>query len=48
MEITPVIESSWLGLLNNEFQSDYFKEIKQSLISEKQKGSEEINWSLVN
>ena len=39
MEMAPVIESRWLELLNNEFQSDYYKVIKQSLISEKQKGS---------
>ena len=39
MEINPKIESSWLELLNNEFRSDYFKEIKRLLITEKQKGT---------
>ena len=39
MKVSPDIESSWLDLLAHEFNSDYFKEIKRSLISEKQKGS---------
>jgi len=34
MTKTPKIESSWLEVLEDEFQKDYFKEIKQFLVND--------------
>lgn len=34
MKITPKIEESWLLILKDEFQKDYFKNIKQTLIND--------------
>lgn len=34
MEITPKIEASWLEVLKEEFEKDYFKEIKQKIIDD--------------
>lgn len=35
--ISPVIENSWLELLSDQFQSDYFKRLKEFLVDEKKK-----------
>ncbi len=35
--VNPKIDSSWLAVLNNEFQSDYFARLKSFLIDEKLK-----------
>lgn len=35
-EIKPEIDQEWLEVLNDEFQKDYFKDIKQFLVKEKQ------------
>lgn len=37
MSINPQIEESWKGVLYNEFQKDYFVQLKQFLIEERQK-----------
>lgn len=37
-EIKPEIDQEWLEVLNEEFQKDYFKDIKQFLVKEKQNG----------
>lgn len=34
------LESSWKAVLNNEFNQDYFKQIKQFILQEKAKGKE--------
>jgi uracil-DNA glycosylase len=34
------IESSWKALLKNEFNEDYFTNIKQFILNEKAKGKE--------
>ena len=34
-KVEPIIEPSWLGLLNEEFQKEYFADLKQFLIAEK-------------
>ena len=38
MNINPKIEASWKEALKDEFQSDYFKDLKKFLIEEKAKG----------
>ena len=35
--INPRIDSSWLAVLHNEFQSDYFAQLKSFLVGEKLK-----------
>lgn len=35
MEVSPQIEESWKSLLMDEFQSDYFKKLKEFLLEEK-------------
>jgi uracil DNA glycosylase len=32
MEINPKIEKSWLNVLKEEFEKDYFKNIKEKII----------------
>lgn len=34
-KITPVIEESWRQILNGQFESDYFLQLKQKLVEEK-------------
>jgi len=34
MEIRPKIESSWLQILSQEFQKDYFSNIKQTIVAD--------------
>ena len=35
MEIKPKIEESWFNELKDEFEKDYFKNIKQRIIDDK-------------
>ncbi|MDR9397509.1 MAG: uracil-DNA glycosylase [Salibacter sp.] len=37
LKINPQIEPSWLEVLKNEFEKDYFKSIKEQLIEDKKK-----------
>lgn len=37
IKIKPQIEKSWLEVLSDEFESDYFKQLKEFLIREKEK-----------
>ena len=38
ISVSPQIEESWLELLKDEFQQDYFKEVKSFLLEERKQG----------
>ena len=42
-QLNPEIDSSWKAILHKEFNKDYFKKLKQFLLEEKQKFTDQHN-----